>query len=193
MLSLRSLIIIYQNFLGQIKAKSDNCDLETSVSLTETARTQLQRFQSSGWIVRFTDARDVRVRVLAWDLMTEVFDYGFLKTHPSVVQKALNDFLKPGDLFCVKISILKFLNRICDQLMHNVDITKEERTEFVGSREEEVSVKTLLQTITRQGLISQVHKMLAEKNTPLLFIALVMKLLHKLMQMDHKKALPVFT
>ncbi len=34
------------------------------------------------------------MRVLAWDLITELFDYEFLHQNPSVVQNALNTFLK---------------------------------------------------------------------------------------------------
>ena len=37
------------------------------------------------------------------------------------------------------------------------------------------------------------HVILTQKDTPLLFITLSIKLLHKLVQMDHKKALPVLT
>jgi len=35
--------------------------------------------------------------------------------------------------------------------------------------------------------------MLSQKDTPLLFVTLTIKLLHKLVLMDHKKALPVLT
>lgn len=37
------------------------------------------------------------------------------------------------------------------------------------------------------------HFMLSQKDTPLLFVTLTIKLLHKLVQMDHKRALPVLT
>jgi hypothetical protein len=36
--------------------------------------------------VRFIESRDSRLRVMAWDLITEAaFDYNFLKTTPSIV------------------------------------------------------------------------------------------------------------
>ena len=47
--------------------------------------------------------------------------------------------------------------------------------------------------ISKQGLISQMHVMLTQKDTPLLFVTLTIKLLHKLTIMDHKRALPVLT
>jgi hypothetical protein len=56
--------------------------------------TYLQKFQSFGWIIRFVDNRDTRVRVMAWDLITSVFDYEFLRTNPSIVQTALNAYLQ---------------------------------------------------------------------------------------------------
>jgi len=37
------------------------------------------------------------------------------------------------------------------------------------------------------------HVILTQKDTPLLFVTLSIKFLHKLVQMDHKKALPVLT
>lgn len=58
---------------------------------------------------------------------------------------------------------------------------------------EEMSIKTLLTIISKQGLISQMHVMLTQKDTPLLFVTLSIKFLHKLVLMDHKRALPVLT
>lgn len=41
--------------------------------------------------------------------------------------------------------------------------------------------------------MSQIHAMLSHKDSPLLFITLTFKLLHKLVLMDYRKALPVLT
>lgn len=58
----------------------------------------------------------------------------------------------------MKVSVLKFLNNACDALIHNCDITREGFDEsdisisehnYVGSSSEQVSVKTLLQAITK--------------------------------------------
>jgi len=59
---------------------------------------------------------------MAWDLITELFDYDFLKSNPSIVQSALNAYLKHQELFSVKISVLKFLIKVCDCLMHNCNV-----------------------------------------------------------------------
>ena len=56
-----------------------------------------------------------------------------------------------------------------------------------------MSVKLLLQIVAKQGLISNMHFILAQKDTPLLFVTLTFKFLHKIVQMDHKRALPVIT
>jgi hypothetical protein len=56
-----------------------------------------------------------------------------------------------------------------------------------------MTVQTLLQTLNRQGLISQIHKILSAKDCPLLFVTLTLQLLHHLTQMDYKKAIPVLT
>lgn len=70
-----------------------------------------------------TESRDSRLRCLSWDLLCELFDFEFLKTHPSIIQSALNQYLKHQELFAVKISVLKFLNNVSDAMIHNCDIT----------------------------------------------------------------------
>ena len=76
-------------------------------------------FRSFGWILRFTEARDARIRTITWDLLVNLFDFEFLKTHPSVIHQAINSFLKNQELFCVKIVVLKFLNKVCVSLLAN--------------------------------------------------------------------------
>ena len=158
--------------------------------------------KSLGWLIRFTETRDARVRCLAWDLLSELFDYYLLKTHPSIVQGALKSYLQQQEIFAVKISVLKFLNLVCDGLIRNCELTREELQNetliqgddcFIGSSSEQVSVATLLQAVSKQGLITQIHFILSQKDCPLLFLTLTMKFLHKLLQMDYKRALPVLT
>jgi hypothetical protein len=52
---------------------------------------------------------------------------------------------------------------------------------FVGSDAEHLTVKTMLNTVNRQGLISQIHGILSQKDCPLLMISLMLRLLSKLM------------
>jgi hypothetical protein len=124
MLAIRTLIVINQRRIfslpRELKQTIDESGL--SVGIKETTSNYLANFQSFGWILRFTESRDTRLRVLAWDLTTELFDYDFLKTNPSLVQTALNTYLKHQELFIVKISALKFLLKACDSLIHNCDI-----------------------------------------------------------------------
>ena len=60
---------------------------------------------------------------MAWDLLVEIFDYNFLKKNGSTAQQSLNVILRDGELYCVKISALKFLNKVCDSLIHNCEGT----------------------------------------------------------------------
>ena len=73
--------------------------------------------------MRFTECRDARLRVMAWDLLTEIFDFNFLRQNPSLAQQSFNVLLRDGELYCVKISALKFLNKLCDSVIHNCDAT----------------------------------------------------------------------
>ena len=64
---------------------------------------------------------------------------------------------------------------------------------YVGSDAEHLTVKTLLSTVNSQGLISQVHGILAQKDCPLLMLSLMLRLLSKLIQMDSTRTLPTLT
>lgn len=190
MLAIRTLIITSQKrlFAAPSDERSEN---GLSVNLRPASLQQLQKFQSSGWILRFVESRDSRVRVLAWDLITELFDYDFLQQNPSVVQTALNAYLKHQELFSVKISCLKFLLRACDCLIKNCDVFSEFEDSYQST--EQITVAGLLNMVAKQGLISSMHFILGQKDAPLLFVTLTFKFLHKIVVMDHKRALPVIT
>ena len=59
--------------------------------------------------------------MLTWDLLTELFDYEFLKSHPSIIHQSINTYLKHLELYSVKISVLKFLNKVCESLIKNCE------------------------------------------------------------------------
>jgi len=88
---MRSLMLVYQRRLTHIDLKGNQDrfgmskgDLAQTKSLSSTATKYLEQFTTSGWLVRFTESRDSRLRVLTWDLLTEIFDYSFLKRNPSL-------------------------------------------------------------------------------------------------------------
>ena len=110
--------------------------------------------------------------------------------------------LRDGELYCVKISALKFLNKVCDSLIHNCEGTQDVNDDlhdhmsdnrFIGSDAEHLTVKSLLAIVSKQGLISQIHGILSKKDCPLLMISLLLRLLSRLIQMDFRRALPVLT
>jgi len=206
MLCIRTLIMLSQMRMLRIQhSPSDDIG-----GLSDASRQKINQFKSFGWILRFTETRDARIRVLTWDLLTQLFDYEFLQSHPSVIHQSINAYLKDRELYCVKISVLKFLNKVCDALIKNceetggpnddlVDVNSQcaglhgRSTEADSVKIEKITVKTLLQTLNRQGLISQIHKILSRKDCPLQFLTLSLKLLHNLTQMDYTKAIPVLT
>jgi hypothetical protein len=53
-------------------------DVPQTASLSQTAEKYLQQFTTSGWLIRFTESRDARLRIMAWDLLTEIFNYDFM-------------------------------------------------------------------------------------------------------------------
>ena len=77
--------------------------------------------------------------------------------------------LREGELYCVKISVLKFLCKLSDSVIHNCDITQDTQggvhdheadAHFAGSAGEQASIRTLLDAVSKQGLISHIHGIL---------------------------------
>jgi len=149
-LALRALLFIEQQHVTQ-KQKKDEADIEVSVALSQTSKAHLAKFQSFGWLTRFLESGDSRVRTMVWDLLAELFDYNLLKQQPSILQVALRCYLQDKESFNVKVSCLKFINKMCDALIHNCEITRSNnskdelsQSEFVGSFIENISVQSLL-------------------------------------------------
>jgi len=69
--------------VAHIHTSTDRCDkcgfgdgdLTQTISLSQTTSKYLKEFSTSGWLVRFTESRDSRLRVISWDLLTEFFDF----------------------------------------------------------------------------------------------------------------------
>lgn len=91
MCSIRSLLVIHQKRISHINSDAskqtglNNEDIVQHISLSQTAHKYMDQFKSNGWLVRFTESRDARLRTLAWDLLTELFDFQALKANPSIV------------------------------------------------------------------------------------------------------------
>jgi hypothetical protein len=82
--------------------------------------------------------------------------------------------------------VLKFVNKLCECLMQNCTADSE-------GTEDQLSVRTLLNAVSKQGLISHVHAILSQKDCPLLMISLFLRLISKLVKMDSKRSLPILT
>ena len=85
MISVRTLINIYNKRLTHVAVTSANSDLDQTINLSLTATKALQDFQSSGWLTRFTESRDATLRCMSWDLLTEMLDYTFFKHNQSLI------------------------------------------------------------------------------------------------------------
>lgn len=97
--------------------------------------------------------------------------------------------MREGELFCVKISALKFLNKLCDCLILNCDNTQDindgtyehsRDDRFAGADAEQLTVQFLLNHVSKQGLISHIQAILSQRDCPLLMISLLLRLLAKL-------------
>lgn len=70
MVCLRIMILLSKRRLLRVQHKDDEDE-----GLSSTYKSKLEQFSSFGWILRFTETRDARVRVMTWDVLTELFDF----------------------------------------------------------------------------------------------------------------------
>ena len=80
MVCLRIMLLLSKRRLLRVQPQLDDEE-----GLSSTYKSKLEQFSSFGWILRFTETRDARIRVMTWDVLTELFDFEFLKSHPSIV------------------------------------------------------------------------------------------------------------
>jgi hypothetical protein len=85
--------------------------------------------------------------------------------------------MREGELYCVKIAVLKFVNKVCQCLIHNIDssaVLNRDLNRSVGSEGEYLSVNEILDSINKQGIISKIHNVLVQKDCPLQMISLLL-------------------
>ena len=70
MVCLRIMILLSKRRLLRVQHKDDEDE-----GLSSTYKSKHEQFSSFGWILRFTETRDARVRVMTWDVLTELFDF----------------------------------------------------------------------------------------------------------------------
>ena len=63
----------------------------------------------------------------------------------------------------MKVASLKFLNKVCGSLINEC--------EYDAQNDSEITVRGLLQTLNRQGLVNKLHKMLLKRDCPLMFFS----------------------
>ena len=86
------------------------------------------------------------------------------------MHQALGTIMREGELYCVKIAVLKFVNKVCQCLIHNVDSSvtlNRDINRTVGSAAEYLSVNEILDAINKQGIISKIHHVLVQRDCPL--------------------------
>jgi len=49
---------------------AQNLSPEQLEGISATAQSKLEQFKSFGWILRFTESRDARIRNLTWEFLT---------------------------------------------------------------------------------------------------------------------------
>jgi hypothetical protein len=84
-------------------------DAENLSGLSEISLERISNFKSLGWLTRFTQHRDSRVRVSTWNLLKSLVSTSLIKQHPTLIDESFETFLQNGEIYGVKIASLMFL------------------------------------------------------------------------------------
>lgn len=79
-------------------------------------REVVKQFNSYGWLIRYVDSRDAKIRTMAWSILTDMCGTDMLKQHPSLISQAVECVLKDGELYAVKTQTLSFLIKVASSL-----------------------------------------------------------------------------
>lgn len=144
----------------------------------------MRQFNSYGWLIRFTESRDAKIRTMAWSLLTEMHSPDLTHQHPVLVNQAVECTFKDSELFVVKIQTLSFLIKIANSL---------EQSEVCNEAGIPSEVREFLDIIHKSAFISKVKTLITGEGTPVLFLDTLFTLLSKLIDLDYENTLTVLT
>ena len=86
-------------------------DNESQASdLTETGLQKLTEFNTFGWLIRYTEHRNTRIRALTWRLLSRVICRPLLENHASLIETSISAALEEMEFPVVKIAALDFIS-----------------------------------------------------------------------------------
>ena len=107
MLSLQVLSKMIQVYSFSITDKLKNAN--TLEGLSETGIERISSFNTLGWLARFTQHRDSRIRFMTWDLLGSLVSLNLIKQHPTLIDQSFECFLNEYEIYSCKISSLSFI------------------------------------------------------------------------------------
>lgn len=166
-----------------LKASKDKMELVESKEQLNAEISILAEYKSFGWLSRFLTHRHSKIKIKCWQLLCELVGTDLLLSQGTLLQDAAAAILRQSELYGIKIKAMNFLSCCLDYLMAQ---------EEVGNAQA-ISLESVVDVIRKSGLISRCKGFFAAKDVPLLFVAVLLNLLKKVIIADYKNVLGVLT
>lgn len=141
-----------------------------------TKISNLIELESYMWCIRFTEDRDLSLRVLSWTFLSQK-SIDCYSLHSSILDIALEVVFGLPESFAVKTQACLFLNKL---------------TEFIVNSEESVHRAGIIKALYQFAVISHVKTLLFENaGPPPVYFAVLVNLLNNLVIIDSAKVVPI--
>lgn len=154
-----------------------------SMPLSDTSKSNVMKVSTIGWLLRMTEDRETKVRVLAWNQLANVLDKNSLMNYGSSIDTALNVVYSPNEAYSVVIASIHFLNNVLSITASESDFqflgsmlkatpSKEDTLcnyEGSSSRFQDGPIADVESIFFRRNIISHLKTLLLKKNAPPLF------------------------
>ena len=171
-------------------------DPDVLSSISETGIERINSFNTLGWLARFTQHRDSRIRFMTWDLLRLLVSTNLLKQHPSLIDQSFDWFLNENEIYSCKISSLNFIWKVWEILIitecyedEESNLSKSELNEDIGAP---ITMRYIIQWVEKHMFLSKFQNLLYQDTIPSIFVNSVIRFL-KYLKWDFKNWLPIFT
>eukprot|EP00826_Nyctotherus_ovalis_P027211 TRINITY_DN21231_c0_g1_i1.p1 TRINITY_DN21231_c0_g1~~TRINITY_DN21231_c0_g1_i1.p1 ORF type:complete len:244 (-),score=54.06 TRINITY_DN21231_c0_g1_i1:39-770(-) len=166
-----------------LKASKDKMELAESKEQLSPEVSILAEYKSFGWLSRFLTHRHSKIKIKCWQLLCELVGTDLLLSQGTLLQDAASTILRQSELYGIKIKAMNFLSCCLDHLMAQEEI----------GNAQAITLESVIDIIRKSSLISRCKGFFAAKDVPLLFVAVLLNLLKKVIIADYKNVLGVLT
>ena len=194
MLSLQVLSKMIQVYSFSITDKLKNAN--TLEGLSETGIERISSFNTLGWLARFTQHRDSRIRFMTWDLLGSLVSLNLIKQHPTLIDQSFECFLNEYEIYSCKISSLSFIWKVSELLLSTESFLNQEtnlnKSELDENERNPITMSYIIKCVEKYMFLSKFQNLLYQETIPAIFVNSVIRFL-KWLKCDFKNWIPIFT